>query len=145
MELIGAVASIATEALTFHKVWIKRAAGARGFRETLMLAVARFNDAKYRSWAHHEWALIEGVRGEELAHVERMDPAHLDRKRWVAIRFVRELVAANFGPVSKKRMQEMRALHTGEEIKEIPAWGLPASFRPCLTECCLSDLAKNAA
>jgi AhpD family alkylhydroperoxidase len=117
-ELAGAMASIATEALTFRKVWIKRQLDP-GFRETLMLAVARFNDAKYCSWAHHEWALIEGVRGEELAHVERMEPAHLDRKRWIAICFVRELVAAKFGRVSKKRMKEMRDLYTREEIEEI--------------------------
>jgi AhpD family alkylhydroperoxidase len=101
LSLVGAVASIATETPTFHKVWVKRELDP-GFRETLMLAVARSNDAKYCSWAHHEWAMIEGVPEEELAHVEQMDPAQLDRKTWLAISFVRALVAANFGPVSKE-------------------------------------------
>ena len=31
------------------------------------------------------------------------------------------------------------------KIHQQPVRGLPASSRPCLTECCLSDLAKNAA
>jgi hypothetical protein len=55
------------------------------FREKLMLVVARSNDSKYCSWGQHEWAIVEGVSGEALAHVEQMDPAHLDRKTWLAI------------------------------------------------------------
>lgn len=118
MGLVGAMASIAADALTFHKVWVKRELDP-GLRETLMLAVARFNDSKYCSWAHREWALIEGVCEEELAHVEGTDPAHLDRKRWTAVCFVQELVAVDFGPVSRKRMQDMQALYSAEEIAEI--------------------------
>jgi alkylhydroperoxidase family enzyme len=118
LGFLGSVASIATEAATFYKVWVKRDLDP-GFRETLMLAVARFNASRYCSWAHHEWAIIEGVPEEELAHVERMGPGHLDRKTWLAISFVRELVAAEFGPVPTQLMKKMRACYTAEEIEEI--------------------------
>jgi AhpD family alkylhydroperoxidase len=118
LEFLGSVAQIATEALTFYKVWVRHELDP-GFRETLMLAVARLNDSRYCSWAHHEWAIIEGVSEEDLAHIERMDPAHLDRKTWLAISFVRELVAADFGPVSKELMKRMRARYTAREIEEI--------------------------
>ena len=78
------MASIAAEAPTFNKVWVKRELDPR-FRETLMLAVARLNDSKYCSWAHHEWAGIEGVTDEELAHIEQMDPANFDGRTWLAL------------------------------------------------------------
>lgn len=118
LEFVSEMASIAAEASTFHKVWIKRELDPR-FRETLMLAVARFNESKYCSWAHHEWANIEGVNEKELTHVEHMDPAQFDRKTWLAISFACELITARFGPVSKKLMRKMRAHYTAEEIEEI--------------------------
>jgi alkylhydroperoxidase family enzyme len=118
LGFLGSVASIATEGTNFYKVWVKRELDP-GFRETLMLAVARFNDSRYCSWAHHEWAIIEGVSEGDLAHVERMDRAHLDRKTWLAISFVRELVAADFGPVSKELLKRMRTRYTAREIEEI--------------------------
>lgn len=118
LGFLGSVARIATEAPTFYRVWVGHELDP-GFRETLMLAVARFNDSRYCSWAHHEWAIIEGVSEEDLAHVERMDPAHLDRKTCLAISFVRELVAADFGPVSKELMKRMRVRYTAREIEEI--------------------------
>jgi alkylhydroperoxidase family enzyme len=118
LGFIRSVASIATQAPTLYKVWFKRELDPC-FRETLMVAVARFNDSKYCSWAHLEWAIIEGAPAEGLASVERMDSAHLDRKTWLAISFVRELVAADFGPVSKQLMKRIRASYTAEEIEEM--------------------------
>jgi AhpD family alkylhydroperoxidase len=118
LGFVAAVASIATEAPTLLRVWAMRGLDP-GFRETLMLAVARFNDSKYCSWAHHEWALIEGVPEDELAHVEHLDRTHFDPKTWLAVSFVRALVAAEFGPVSKELMQDMQASYTAEEIEEI--------------------------
>ncbi len=118
LEFVGAVASIATEAPTLQKIWVDREMDP-GFREKLMVAVARHNDAKYCSWAHHEWAVIEGVSEEELAHIEHLDRTHLDRKTSLAIAFVRELVATNFGRVSRERMQQMRVRYSAEEIRQI--------------------------
>jgi AhpD family alkylhydroperoxidase len=118
LGFLGSVARIATEAPTFYKVWVRHELDP-GFRETLMLAVARFNDSRYCSWAHHEWATIEGVPEEKLAHVERMDSAHLDRRTSLAISFVRELVAVDFAPVSKELLKRMRTRYTAREIEEI--------------------------
>ena len=118
LEFVGAVASIATEAPTLQKIWVDREMDP-GFREKLMFAVARHNDAKYCSWAHHEWAVIEGVSEEELAHIEQLDRTHFDRKTWLAITFVRELIATNFGRVSRERMQQLRARFSAEEIRQI--------------------------
>jgi AhpD family alkylhydroperoxidase len=118
LEFVGEVPSIAAEASTFNKVWVRRELDPR-FRETLMLAVARQNDSKYCSWAHHEWARIEGVSEARVAHIEHMDQARFDSRTWLAITFACELVNARFGPVDRKLMQEMRKQYTAEEIEEI--------------------------
>ena len=98
-EFIRALASIAADAPTLYRVWIKHELNP-GFREELMLAVSRVNDCKYCSWAHYEWANLEGIPEKELAQVEQIDPDHFDRKKWLAISYVRELVAVRFGAVS---------------------------------------------
>ena len=99
-EFTRALASIAADVPTLYRVWIKHELDP-GFREELMLAVSRVNDCKYCSWAHYEWANLEGIPEEDLAQVEQMDPDHFDRKKWLAISYVRELVAVRFGPVSR--------------------------------------------
>ena len=118
LQFVGAVTSIATEAPSLRKIWVDREMDP-GLREKLMVAVARYNEAKYCSWAHHEWAVIEGVSAKELAHIEQMDCTHVDPKTSLAITFVRELIATNFGRVSKARMQRMRARYSEEEIRQI--------------------------
>jgi AhpD family alkylhydroperoxidase len=115
---IGDVVSIATEGSTFNKVWVKRELDPQ-FRETLMLAIARMNDSKYCSWAHREWAAIEGVSEEEIAHIEQLTPSYFDARTRLALSFVLELVAARFGPVSSTLMRKMRATYSAEEIEEI--------------------------
>jgi AhpD family alkylhydroperoxidase len=117
-EFIRALASIAADAPTLYRVWIKHELNP-GFREELMLAVSRVNDCKYCSWAHYEWANLEGIPEEELAQVEQIDPDNFDRKKWLAISYVRELVAVRFGAVSQDLMRQMRAQYTGPEIKAI--------------------------
>lgn len=118
LGFVGDVISIVTEGSTFNKVWVKRELDPR-FRETLMLAVARMNDSKYCSWAHHEWAAIEGVSEEELANIERLELSHFDARTQLALSFVRELVALRFAPASESLMQKMRAAFSAEEIEEI--------------------------
>ena len=93
-----------------------------------MLAVARFNDSKYCSWAHHEWAGIEGVSEKELAHIEQMDPAQFDRKTWLALTFACELVTARFGPVPKKLMRQMRPTTPPRKSRRSRSW--PRSWMP---------------
>lgn len=112
------VVSIASERSTFSKVWVKRELDPR-FRETLMVAVARANDSKYCSWAHHEWALIEGVSEQQLTDVEQHNTARLDERTRVAVAFVQELVAQRFGKVSAATSRKMDTHFSAEEIEEI--------------------------
>ena len=64
-----------------------------------MLAVAKLNDCRYCSWGHHEWAHIAGIPEEELAHIEDMDLEGFDRRKWVALSYVRAFVSGKFGSV----------------------------------------------
>jgi AhpD family alkylhydroperoxidase len=117
-EFVRGAASLVPDAPTIYKVWGKHELDA-GFREELMLAVSKLNDCKYCSWGHYEWAHIAGVSEEELAQIEQLDPASFDRKKWLAISYVRALVTAGFGAVSADLVNEMRANYTDTEIKEI--------------------------
>ena len=72
-EFARAMASIAAQAPTVYRVWIKRELDP-GLREELMFAVSKVNDCRYCSWAHHEWASVDGISEEELAQIEQMDP-----------------------------------------------------------------------
>jgi hypothetical protein len=47
------------------------------------------------------------------------------------------------GPIHMPTVE--RLANNGLRFNQFPCAGLPASFRQCWTECCLSDLAKNAA
>ena len=84
-----------------------------------MLAVAKLNDCRYCSWGHHEWAHSAGVPEEELAHIEDMDIEDFDRRKWVAISYVRAFVSGKFGSVPGELRREMRENYTAHEIKEI--------------------------
>lgn len=117
-ELAASAVSLVPDTPTLYRVWVKHEIDP-GFREELMLAVSKLNDCRYCSWGHHEWANIAGVPEEELASVEQMDPAHFDRRKWIAISFARELVSARFGRISKDLMQEMKANYSAREIREI--------------------------
>ena len=127
LEFTRALASIAADVPTLYRVWIKHELDP-GFREELMLAVSRVNDCKYCSWAHYEWANLEGIPEEELAQVEQIDPDHFDRKKWLALSYVRELVAVRFGPVSQDLMRQMgtcvglRAIFLAD-LARVPAGG----------------------
>ncbi len=112
------VAAIAADRSTFSKVWVKRELDP-GFRETLMVAIARMNDSKYCAWAHHEWALIEGVSEQQLAYVEQGNTSRFDARTQVALAFVQELVARRFGEVSTATNRAMHAHFSSEEIEEI--------------------------
>lgn len=110
--------AVAADAPMAYRVWVKKEIDP-GFREELMLAVAKLNDCKYCSWAHHEWASIDGVPAEELAMIEQMNPEDFDRKKWLAISFVRELTEARFEKVSGELMKKMRAHYSDREIREM--------------------------
>jgi AhpD family alkylhydroperoxidase len=117
-EFIGSLFSLAGEVPTIYEIWGKHELDP-GFREELMLAVAKLNDCRYCSWGHHEWAHIAGVPEEELAHIEDMDIEDFDRRKWVAISYVRAFVSGKFGSVPRELRREMRENYTAHEIKEI--------------------------
>ncbi len=117
-QLVVNVASFLPDVGMLYQIWVKHELDP-GFREELMLAVSRLNDCRFCTWGHHEWANMLGVTDEELAHVEQLDPADFDRKKWVAISYVREFVTANFGRVPAELRRELKANYTEREIKEI--------------------------
>lgn len=117
-ELVGSTVSMVPSMGTIYRVWLKHEIDP-GFREELMLAVSELNHCRYCTWAHHEWAQMVGVSDEELAHVEQMDPSGFDRRKWLAISYVRALVTAQFGRVDKELVREMNANYSPMEIKEI--------------------------
>jgi AhpD family alkylhydroperoxidase len=117
-EFVCGTSSLVAQTPTLYKVWVKHELDP-GFREELMLAVAKLNDCRYCSWGHHEWAHIAGIPEEELAHIEQMDPTDFDRRKWLAISYVRALVEARFGAVAADLQKEMRAHYTEREVREI--------------------------
>jgi AhpD family alkylhydroperoxidase len=84
-----------------------------------MLAVSRLNGCRYCSWGHYEWAQISGVSNEELAQVEQLDPAGFDRRKWVAISYVRALVKGNFVRVQPELRRAMQHKYSPREIRQI--------------------------
>lgn len=118
LAFVGELLSIAAQAPMLQAVWAKHALDPR-LREMVMLAVARSNESRYCSWAHHEWALIEGVATDRLALVERRDTAGFDDRTRLAIAFACERVAARFAPMPNERLLELRQHFTPEDIKAI--------------------------
>ena len=67
----------------------------------------------------YEWAHIVGIPEEELARIEQMDPDGFDRRKWIALSYVRALVSGSFGDVPKDLKREMHDNYCPHEIKEI--------------------------
>ena len=117
-EFIGSMWSLVGDTPTIYGIWGRQELDP-GFREELMLAVAKVNDCRYCSWGHQEWAHMAGVTDEELARMEQVDPEGFDRSKWVAISYVRAYVSGKFGSVPREMRQEMRDNYTAQQIKEI--------------------------
>lgn len=117
-QLAARMASLVPEFGTMYRVWGKKEVDP-GFREELMLAVSRLNGCRYCSWGHHEWAQISGVSNEELAQLEQLDPKGFDRRKWVAISYVRALVQENFVRVQPELRRAMQHKYSAREIRQI--------------------------
>ena len=117
-DFIGSLWSLVGDAPTIYKIWGKHELDP-GFREELMLAVAKLNDCRYCSWGHQEWANMAGVPNEELARIEQVDSEGFDRRKWVAFSYVRAYVSGKPDSVPGELRQEMRDNYTAYEIKEI--------------------------
>ncbi len=117
-QLLSRLASLVPELRTMDRVW-RRQEIDPGFREELMLAVSRLNGCRYCSWGHHEWAQISGVSNEELAQLEQLDPAGFDRRKWLAISYVRALVKEDFARVEPELRRAMQHKFTPDEIRKV--------------------------
>ncbi len=117
-QLAGRLASLLPELGAMYRVWLKGEVDA-GFREELMLAVSQLNGCIYCSWGHYEWAQISGVSNEELARLEQLDPTGFDRRKWVAISYVRALVKENFVRVQPQLRRAMQHKYSAREIRNI--------------------------
>ena len=117
-QLAGRLVSLVPELGTMYRVWLREEVDA-GFREELMLAVSQLNGCIYCSWGHHEWAQISGVSNEELARLEQLDPTGFDRRKWVAISYVRALVKENFVRVQPQLRRAMQHKYSAREIRDI--------------------------
>jgi AhpD family alkylhydroperoxidase len=89
------------------------------FREALMVAVARLNDAPYCDWAHSTWAESAGASREDIAKIGRASAHRLDRPTWVATTFVRALASTDFKHATRDLRQEMTTRYTADEIRDI--------------------------
>jgi len=117
-QLASSMASLAPQIGTFYRVWVKHEIDP-GFREELMLAVSKLNDCRYCTWGHQEWAHLNGVSNEELAQVEQLDPKGFDRRKWLAISYVRALVKGDFRRVQPQLRRAMQHKYSPREIREI--------------------------
>jgi AhpD family alkylhydroperoxidase len=117
-QLVSSLASLLPELGTVYRVWFRHEIEP-GFREELMLAVSRPNDCRFCTWGHHEWAQISGVSNEELAQIEQLDPSGFDRRKWVAISYVRALVQRNFKGVQPELRRAMQHKFAPQEIRQI--------------------------
>ena len=112
------MASLVPELGTMYRVWLKQEVDP-GFREELMLAVSRLNGCRFCSWGHHEWAQISGVPDEELARLEQLDPTGFNRRKWIAISYVRALVKEDFERVQPELRRAMQHKYSPAEIRQI--------------------------
>jgi AhpD family alkylhydroperoxidase len=90
-----------------------------GFREELMVSVAAANSCRQCSYAHREWALIEGLPADELAALERRDPESFDERTWAAVAWVHALAASDFTDVPEAIEANFRAQFSPQEQADI--------------------------
>ena len=64
-----------------------------------MLAVADADTCRQCSFAHHEWALAEGISDAELAALDGMNPEFIDPRKAAALYWVHEYASTDFTSV----------------------------------------------
>jgi AhpD family alkylhydroperoxidase len=117
-EFASRLTSLLAEFPTLYAIWNTPEVDP-AFREELMVAVARQNDAPYCGWAHRTWALSVGASKAELVKVEQLNPRGLDRRKAAAVAYVRALAATDFKRASRELRHEMEAHYTPREIRDI--------------------------
>jgi hypothetical protein len=62
---------------------------------------------------------MNGISNEELARLEQLDPTGFDRRKWLAITYVRALVQQDFRRVQPELRRAMQHKYSPREIREI--------------------------
>jgi AhpD family alkylhydroperoxidase len=89
------------------------------FREELMVSVAAANSCRHCSYAHREWALIEGLPEEQLAALEGQDPEAFDARTWAAVAWVHAAAASDFAGVPDAIDANFRRQYSAQEQQDI--------------------------
>lgn len=87
----------------------------RALREQVIVAVAQANACRMCEHAHTRMALEAGVTDAELAALESMNAAALDRRTWLALAYARERTAADFAPVPDDVQHEALVAELGTQ------------------------------
>lgn len=117
-EFAARLKSLLAEFPTLYAIWDKPEIDP-AFREELMVAVARQNDAPYCNWAHRTWAESVGASQAELAKIESSRLGALSLRKRAAVEYVRALAAANFERVPGELRRKMASFYTPREIRNI--------------------------
>jgi alkylhydroperoxidase family enzyme len=89
------------------------------FREELMVSVAAANSSRQCSFAHREWALIEGLPADKLAALEGRDPESFDGRTWAGIAWVHSAASRDFTNVPEPIEADFRAQFSPKEQADI--------------------------
>lgn len=92
-----------------------------GFREEIMLTVARANGCRYCSYIHQEWAIRSGVSDEEIAELEGADAATFDRSRWSGLVYARSLAENEFKHVPAEILDDASKYYSKGQLRNIEA------------------------
>ena len=103
---------------TLYAIWDKPEIDP-AFREELMVAVARQNDAPYCNWAHRTWAESMGASERELAKIEASKLGALAGRKRAALEYVTALASADFKRVPRELRARMESFYTQREIRHI--------------------------
>lgn len=117
-EAVGRLTALLAEFPAIYGIWSEPGLDP-SFREELMVAVARQNGAPYCNWMHKTLAELAGASDAELGKIEQLDPRGLDRRKWVAVTYVRALAARDFKGVPDELRQAMQALYTPHDVRNI--------------------------
>jgi AhpD family alkylhydroperoxidase len=114
----GSTAALLRRASGIKAIWFDHRLDP-AFREELMVSVAAANSCRQCSYAHREWALIEGLPPDELAALEGRDYESLDERTWAAVAWVHALAASDFTDVPEAIDANFRARFSPQEQADI--------------------------
>jgi AhpD family alkylhydroperoxidase len=113
-----ATAALLRRSRDIQAIWFKHRLDP-AFREELMVSVAAANSCRHCSYAHREWALIEGLPEDELAALEGREAESFDPRTWAAIAWVHAAAASDFTGVPDAIEANFRARFSPQEQADI--------------------------